>query len=82
MLPWEEFLAAYEQAGGAVPRPAEIDFYRLWRAVWLTTLNSMARAFTESGQSVDPGLAYAGTYGLERCEQALHEMADLVLRRY
>ncbi len=78
-VPWEEFLAAYAGSGGTVPRQAEINYFRLWRAVWSMQLTSMARAFVETGDTSDIGLAWAAQYALHRLEHTLSEVLDLVL---
>lgn len=82
LLPWEDFLAEYARHGGVVPRQVEVDYYRLWRALWLMTLNSMARSYVEGGLTSDVGLAWAGQYAHQRTDQTLHELVDLVLTNY
>ncbi|MBQ61029.1 MAG: hypothetical protein CMQ19_03030 [Gammaproteobacteria bacterium] len=34
VLPWNEFLAHYESAGGIVPSPQALEFYTVWQDVW------------------------------------------------
>jgi aminoglycoside phosphotransferase (APT) family kinase protein len=82
MMPWEEFLAEYEKAGGIIPRPAEIDYYRLWRAVWIMGFQLLARSYFLSGLTTEMILAYASQYWYQRSEHTLHEMVDMVYRRY
>ena len=58
IMPWEDFLAAYEAAGGKRPTQAHINFYRVWRHVWLMTMQTQARAAIEAGYTDDIGLIY------------------------
>jgi aminoglycoside phosphotransferase (APT) family kinase protein len=82
MMPWEEFLAEYEKAGGKRPRNEEIDYYRVWRSVWLVGFQLLARSYFLSGATSAMILAYASQYWYQRVEHDLHEMVDMVYRRY
>jgi aminoglycoside phosphotransferase (APT) family kinase protein len=57
-MPWEEFLDEYERAGGNRPAPNQIVFYRVWRFVWLMTMQNQAKAAIEAGYTDDIGLIY------------------------
>lgn len=82
MLPWEEFLAEYARAGGNVPSAAEIDFYRLWRSVWIMGFMLLSRSYFESGMSTETVAAYAARYWYQRSEITVHEMINHVYSRY
>ena len=58
MMPWEEFLDEYVAAGGSRPTPAQIDFYRVWRHVWLMTMQTQAKSAIDAGYTDDMGLLY------------------------
>lgn len=74
MMPWSDFLKAYEAAGGAVPAAEQIQYYRIWRAVWNFIIVNQAAAYFESGLTSDIAMAYASTYHLIRLEMALREV--------
>ncbi|WP_179377776.1 phosphotransferase family protein [Rhodococcus sp. ACS1] len=59
LLPWDDFLAAYEAEGGTVPSRLEISFFRLWRELWRLTNISHAKRVIEAGEADDIGLARA-----------------------
>lgn len=82
LLPWSDFVAEYVRHGGAQPRQIEVDYYRLWRALWLVVINAMARSYVEAELTKDVGLAWASQYAFQRVDQTLHELVDLVLTRY
>lgn len=58
VMPWEDFLIEYERAGGKRPSNPSIDFYRVWRHVWLMTMQCQARSAIEAGYTQDMGLIY------------------------
>ncbi len=43
VLPWPQFMAAYEAAGGPVFSPLTIDFYTLWGQMWLYSITQQSR---------------------------------------
>lgn len=51
--PWEEFLAAYEEAGGILPSPEAIDFFILFANVRLATMVWQSASAFMSGQYND-----------------------------
>lgn len=82
IMPWAEFLGEYLRAGGSMPHQHEIDFYRVWRAVWLVGFQLLARSYFLSGLTSEMILAYASQYWYQRCEQNLHEVVDMAYSRY
>ena len=82
VMPWDEFLGEYVRAGGGMPHQQEIDFYRVWRAVWLVGFQLLARSYFLSGMTNEMILAYASQYWYQRCEQNLHEVVDMVYAKY
>lgn len=77
MLPWEDFLRAYEDAGGTVPGPLEMDFYELWRNVWILYFLIIARSYIGSGLS--GSLIHA--YGAEQIYQATEHRLHVTVKR-
>ena len=73
MMPWDEFLAEYERAGGVVPSDNEMDFYALWRGVFRMNFQMMARSFFHSGLSTSLIHAYASQYLYKHVAYDLHE---------
>lgn len=59
MMPWEEYLAEYERAGGTIPAEEQLDFYRLWRGCFRIHYQYLARAYFYSGLSSSLVHAYA-----------------------
>lgn len=82
VMPWKEFLAEYQRSGGSIPKQQEIDFYRVWRAVWLVGFQLLARSYFLSGFTNEMILAYASQYWYQRCEQDLHQVVDMVYASY
>ncbi|MCY4428667.1 MAG: phosphotransferase family protein [Halieaceae bacterium] len=73
MMPWDEFLAEYERAGGVLPSDNEMDFYSLWRGVFRMNFQTMARSFFQSGLSTSLIHAYASQYLYRNVAYDLHE---------
>lgn len=71
---WQEFLAAYEAAGGSRPSELELDFYILWSDLFVAIYMYRARQSYLSGSGENIQLAYAG----ERLRQ--HNMYLLAQR--
>ncbi len=68
---WQEFLDAYQGAGGHIPSPEEQDFYELWAYTWLTVMILITGALFQSGTSRDLQLGYVGTYMNTRLQAGL-----------
>jgi aminoglycoside phosphotransferase (APT) family kinase protein len=82
MMPWEEFLAEYEKAGGVIPTVGEMDFYRLWREVFGMHFLLMARSFFVSEMSSSTVLGYVSQHVYHRYEYDLHETVKMLYDRY
>jgi aminoglycoside phosphotransferase (APT) family kinase protein len=59
MLPWSEFVARYEDAGGWKVEPYELRFHTMWNAVRLYGLIMQARAALAGGLVSDVEITYA-----------------------
>ena len=57
MLPWDDFMAAYVQAGGEKLSRMELDFFSLYAAMRLLTLVQAPRVLFEAGGTNDLRLA-------------------------
>lgn len=81
MMPWEEFLAEYEKAGGTLPNAAETEFYRVYIAVFRMHFMFLARSFVTSGFSGSLVHAYAGNrVSLHAEGQVYSALADALAR--
>ena len=76
VMPWGDFLEAYAAAGGEVPSSGQVQFYRLWRAVWLSTLLEEVRTAVQGGHLDDFGLVYNSVYQYRRLNLTLHEVLE------
>jgi len=72
MCDWEDFIAAYVEAGGVAPSQAQIDYYTLWGFTWTYTMVLQTRAILASGVN-DVRVAFAATYLLSRTGARLRE---------
>lgn len=81
ILPWEEFLAVYVDAGGVLPSAGEMDFYELWCALFRVHYGLVVRSYFLSG--VAPGLvpAYASQGVYVVTTQALHQVVKRLYAR-
>ena len=82
LMPWQDFVDEYIKAGGIIPSQAEIDYYRLWRAVWIMGFQFLARSYFVSGATTEMILAYASQYWYQRSDLTVHELVDLVYEKY
>lgn len=82
MMPWDDFLAEYEKAGGQIPDQTRLDFYRLWRGVFTMHYEYMARSFFLSGMSQSLIIAYSSQHVFQYCNYELHKTVKLVYERY
>lgn len=82
MMPWEDFLDHYEQAGGKKPSQEEFDFFLLWTAIWRVTFLFVARSFFHSGVSDSIVLAYGTQHLWQRAGYQLHEIMKDIAQRY
>jgi aminoglycoside phosphotransferase (APT) family kinase protein len=82
MMPWNEFLTEYENAGGRIPGEGVLDFYRLWRGVFTMHYEYMARSFFLSGSSYSLIIAYSSQHMFQYCNYELHKTVKLVYERY
>lgn len=82
MMPWDEFLNEYRQAGGKIPSQQEIDFYRMWRAVFRIHYLFIARSYLYAGLSSSMVHAYATQHMFHEAEQDIHDNVKLVYERY
>jgi len=82
MMPWEEFLAEYEKAGGTLPSQAEMDFYMLWTKIYRLQFIVVARSYVASGISSAIIHAYGAQMLYQRCEYDLHEKMNDIYERY
>ena len=73
MMPWEEFLAEYEKAGGTRPTKGEAVFFGLLIAIFGMHFSIIARKFLETGMSEGLMLAYAGQRIHLHYQRELHE---------
>jgi len=49
VIEWDDFLAAYQRAGGVLPDPASMRFYQVWQDVWrYVACMQQRRAFERS----------------------------------
>ena len=81
MMPWEEFLAEYEKAGGAIPSKAELDFYRILVAIFGIHFTFLSRSFTSTGYSDTMVVAYAAERIHLQYERALHNAVRIAFER-
>jgi aminoglycoside phosphotransferase (APT) family kinase protein len=81
-MPWEDFLAEYEKAGGTIPSAAEFDFYRLWTACWRMSFLFIAQSFFHSGMSSSVVLAYGAQHLYQRINHDLHKVLNDIYERY
>ena len=82
MMPWEDFLAEYKNAGGRLPSERELDFYRVLCGVFRMHYELMARSFFLSGASDSLILGYAAQHLHQFCDFQLHEAVKHVLETY
>jgi len=73
-MPWEDFLAEYVAAGGHRPDPGQVEFYRVWRHVWLMSMQLQAKAAIEAGYTQDIGLIYNVLNLFQRLTVSLQEL--------
>lgn len=73
-MPWEDFLAAYQDNGGTVPHPHSIIYYRIWRDTWLLWTLTQARDAVSGPLRGDLGLNWAIVTATHRLELRLAEM--------
>lgn len=59
---WQDFLAAYVEAGGTAPSELEVDFYTLWSDLFVAVYQYRARAHFLSGGTDNIQIAYAGEH--------------------
>ena len=81
MMPWDEYLGEYEKAGGTIPSKAEMDFYRVYCALFGIHFMFMARSFFYSGLSTSMIHAYATQRLMLYTEDNLHRAVKLALER-
>jgi len=60
VLPWEEFMAAYRDAGGPPVSEARMAFFTVWRPLLLSVLTGFARHSYDSGVDRDLRIAAIG----------------------
>jgi len=82
MISWEDYLAEYERAGGQVPSQREIDFYRMWRAVFRIHYLYIARAYMASGLTDSIIHAYGSQHMFYDAEKDVHERVRELFERY
>jgi aminoglycoside phosphotransferase (APT) family kinase protein len=82
MMPWEEFLAEYEKAGGILPSATEFDFYMLWVRIFRIHYNIIARSFVASGISSSIIHAIGGELLYQHCGNDLHVTMNDIYERY
>ena len=79
IMPWEEYLDEYRNAGGRLPSEAELVFYRVWSWLFRVYYRTMACSFFSSGLSSSALLAYATQY---MHEVGTHRLAEAVKLAY
>ena len=82
MMPWEDFLAEYENAGGKRPTQETFDFFRVWTSIWRTTFILIARSFFHSGVSDSIVIAYGAQHLWQRTHCELTKVVNDVIARY
>ena len=82
MMPWEDFIAQYEKAGGKAPAQQEFDFFLLWTGIWRITFLFVARSFFHSGMSESVVLAYGTQHLWQRANCELHKTMARIAERY
>lgn len=60
IMPWDEFMAAYEAVGGARISNARINFFTVWRTLHLSILTGFAQAAYAKGVDRDLRIAAIG----------------------
>lgn len=73
VLPWEDFLAAYHDAGGQPVSAERMAFFTVWRTLLLSVLTGFARHSYDSG--VDRDLRVA-TIGCNTFPKQLRDLAN------
>lgn len=68
---WQQFLDAYVGAGGTLPSPREMRFYKVWVELWLLMYLWQGQAAYLSGAVKSIQLVYTGEYVRQRCLQIL-----------
>jgi aminoglycoside phosphotransferase (APT) family kinase protein len=76
MTAWEDFLAAYAQAGGVIPSAAELDFYRVWTTLVKLCRLFIARSFFYSGMSSSVVFAFAIQHLYQQIEHDLYQVLN------
>lgn len=66
LMPWQEFMDAYRDAGGPDVSDARISFFSVWRTLLLSIMTGGARAVFESQRDQDLRVAYIGYNTLPR----------------
>jgi len=82
MMPWEEYLTEYEQAGGVLPTLEQMDFYRMYRAVFSIHYLFLARSHFYAGLTTLPIHAYATQHMYLEAEADVHENVKTLYERY
>ncbi len=76
IVPWTEFMAAYQAAGGKPVSSARMRFFTVWRTLHLAILTGNAREMFESGRDRDLRMV---TIGYNTFPKQLRDLAvDLV----
>jgi aminoglycoside phosphotransferase (APT) family kinase protein len=71
ILPWEDFMAAYYDAGGPKISDRRMAFFRVWRTLTLSVWTGMARGAFDSGKDRDLRVAAIGHNTMPRQLRAL-----------
>ncbi|MBB35070.1 MAG: hypothetical protein CME88_08105 [Hirschia sp.] len=79
VMPWEDFMAAYYDAGGPEISARRLSFFTVWRTLILSVWTGMARAAYDSGTDRDLRLAAIGHNTFPRQLRALaNDLADAI----
>ena len=79
MMPWEEYLAEYQKAGGTIPSEREMVFYRLLIAIYGMHFCLLSRLFIDTGYTDVLMVAYASQRIHLFYDRVLHEAVTLAL---
>lgn len=77
VLPWEDFMAAYAEAGGPDIPAERLSFFAVWRTLILSVWTGVARSAYDSGKDRDLRVAAIGHNTFPRQLRALaNDLAD------
>lgn len=76
LVPWDEFLEYYLQAGGREPSAERLRAYNLWRFLRNATCCAVGRRAFDLGLNTDLRVAYAGRIILQSSVDGLRKLRD------